>query len=319
MSVLDAPELAPYRDEPKQMPSGAPGKHGVLDMSFARRGDRSVLAHLYRKAPLLVQQALYWDEHLPGLPCVYVITTSGCVLQGDRLDLSITVGAGAMAHVTTQSATKIHQMDANFAAQTQRLALADNAYLELLPGPVIPHRHSRFITHTQATVAESATLLSAELLQPGRKHHGGGELFEFDLYSSALTASRPDGTPLFTEKLVAEPWQYPVRQAGVMGKFDVLANVTVVTPPRVAGQIIEHVVPGADISADCVAGASRLPNDAGLVYKVLGMETEPVKAKVRAFWALVRQQVTGAPIPAARPWGSPLLPATAREEPSHAL
>jgi hypothetical protein len=32
-------------------------------------------------------------------------------------------------------------MDANFAAQSQRLALADNAYLELLPGPVIPHPH----------------------------------------------------------------------------------------------------------------------------------------------------------------------------------
>ncbi len=291
--MLDAPELAPYRDEPKQMPSGAPGKHGVLDMSFARRGNRSVLAHLHRKAPLLAQQALYWDENMPGLPCVYIITTSGCVVQGDRLDVSITVGADAMAHVTTQSATKIHQMDANFAAQSQRLALAENAYLELLPGPVIPHRHSRFITRTQATVAESATLLSAELLQPGRKYHGAGELFEFDLYSSTLTVSRPDGTPLFTEKLVAEP-------------CDVLANVTLVTSARVAGQLFEHVVPGADSSMDCVTGASRLPNDAGLVYKVLGMKTEPVRAKVRAFWELVRQQVAGAPIPAARPWGPPL-------------
>lgn len=63
------------------------------------------------------------------------------MLQGDRLDVSITVGPGASAHVTTQSATKIHRMDATSAAATgsQRLALADNAYLELLPGPVIPH------------------------------------------------------------------------------------------------------------------------------------------------------------------------------------
>jgi urease accessory protein len=304
MIVLDAPELAPYQDEPRQMPSGAPGKRGILDMTFARRGDRSVLAHLARQAPLLVQQALYWDEHLPELPCVYIITTSGCVLQGDRLNTSIAVGADAMAHVTTQAATKIHQMDANFAAASQRLSLAENAYLELLPGPTIPHRHSRFITHTQATVAESATLLSAELLQPGRKYHGAGELFEFDLYSSTLTASRPDGTPLFTEKLVAEPWRHPVRQAGVMGNFDVFANLTLITPRRHADQIFEQVVPGADTTADCLAGASRLPNQAGLVYKVLGMETEPVKAKVRAFWDLVRQQVTSAPIPPSRPWGS---------------
>lgn len=306
MSVLDAPELAPYHDEPGQMPSGAPGKHGVLEMAFARRGDRSVLSHLYREAPLLVQQALYWDEHLPGLPCVYMITTSGCVLQGDRLDISITAGTGATAHVTTQSATKIHQMDANFAAQSLRLTVAEDAYLELLPGPVIPHRHSRFLTHTQATVAETATLLSAEILQPGRKHHGAGELFEFDLYSSALTANRPDASPLFTEKLVAEPWRHPVRQAGVMGRFDVFANVTLITPRRHADRIFEQVATGAGASADCVTGASRLPNDAGLVYKVLGMETEPVKAEVRVFWDLVRQQVLGAPAPAARSWGSPL-------------
>jgi urease accessory protein len=303
MTAHAAPELAPYAGEPAQMPSAAPGKHGVLEMSFERRGDRSVLTHLYRRAPLLAQQALYWDEHLPALPCVYIITTSGCVLQGDRLDISLTVGTGAIAHVTTQSATKVHEMDANYASQSQRLTLADDAYLEFLPGPVIPHRHSRFVTRTEATVAESATLLSAEILQPGREHHGG-ELFEFDVYCSALTANRPDGTPLFTEKLVAEPWRHPVRQAGVMGNFDVFANVTVVTPERHARAILEQVAFGP--GADCVASASRLPNEAGLVYKVLGRETEPVKARVRAFWALVRQQVAGATIPAPRPWGPPL-------------
>ena len=59
-------------------------------------------------------------------------------------------------------------------------------------------------------------------------------------------------------------------------------------------------------TAEYVTGASLLPDDAGLVYKVLGMETEPVKAMVRAFWQLVRQEVAGAPIPEARPWGPPL-------------
>jgi urease accessory protein len=124
-----------------------------------------VLAHLYRKAPLLAQQALYWDEHLPGLPCVYVITTSGCVLEGDHFDITIAAGAGAMAHITTQAATKIHQMGSGYASQSQRLDLAENAYLEVLPGPVIPHRHSRFVTQTEAVVAESATLLTGASAQ----------------------------------------------------------------------------------------------------------------------------------------------------------
>jgi urease accessory protein len=303
-------ELAPDQDEPRQMPSGAPGKNGALTMYFARRGGRSVLADLYRRAPLLVQQALYWDEHLPGLPCVYVITTSGCVLQGDRFDIAITVGADAMAHVTSQSATKIHQMDASLAVQSQRLLLADRAYLELLPGPVIPHRHSRYVARTSAAVADSATLLNAEVLLPGRKHHDGGELFEYDLYSSAVTVTRPDGAALFTEKLVAEPWRNPAGRVGAMGTFDVLASVILVTPRRHADRVFEQAAIGADPAAQCLAGANRLPHDAGLSYKVLGMETEPVQAKVRAFWDLVRREVTGAPIPATRPWGPPPLSAT---------
>ena len=301
MKLLDAPELAPYRDEPAQLPSGSPGKDGLLNLCFERDGDRSVLARIDRRAPLHAQRALYWDEHLPGLPCVYIITTSGCVLQGDRLHIAVTVGPGAMAHVTTQSATKIHQMDANFAAQSQQLTLADNAYLELLPGPVIPHRHSRFLTRTQATVASSATLLTAEILLPGRRYYGDSEVFEYDLYSSAVAATRPDDTPLFTEKLVAEPWRQPVRNAGAMGKFEVFANVTLVTPRHHADRIFERAVACSD--RECMAGPSRLPGDAGLSYKVLGTGTAPVKSKVRAFWTLVRQEVAGAPVPAARLWG----------------
>lgn len=277
------------------------GKNGVLHLEFARSGDRSVLAHLHRQAPLLAQQALYWDEHLPAMPCVFMITTSGCVLQGDRLDVCISLRPGAIAHVTTRAATKVHQMDAGFAAQSTRLDLADAAYLELLPGPVIPHRHSRFVTRTTASVAANATVLIAEVVAPGRKHHGG-EVFEYDLYSSALTITRPDGSVLCTEKLVSEPDRHPVRRAGVMGEFDVLASVTLAAPAPLAEAVLDHLGGATDFSAECMAGASRLPNDAGLVYKVLAKETEPVKAKVREFWRLVRQAALGAAIPEARSW-----------------
>ena len=72
------------------------------------------------------------------MPCVYMISTSGCVLQGDRLYVDIAMGPGSMAHVTTQSATKVHEMDANFASQVQTVTLAEHSYLELMPGMTIP-------------------------------------------------------------------------------------------------------------------------------------------------------------------------------------
>ncbi len=60
---------------------------------------------------------------------------------GDRLTVEIEVDAGACAHITTQSATKIHSMDNNFAAQTQHIRVGKQAYLEFMPDQVIPHRH----------------------------------------------------------------------------------------------------------------------------------------------------------------------------------
>ena len=106
---------------------------------------------------------------------------------------------------------------------------------------------------------------------------------------------------MFTDKVVAEPWRQPVRHAGTMGRFDVLANVPVVTPRRRADRIFEQAL--ADTDAECMAGPSRLPNAAGLSYKVIGTQTALVESRVRAFWNLVRQEVTGAPIPSAPLWG----------------
>ena len=79
------------------------------------------------------------------MPCVFMIHTSGSVLQGDRFDIEINVGDGAQAHVTNQAATKIHEMEANFAAQDVVIEVGEDAYLEYLPGVMIPHKHARFV------------------------------------------------------------------------------------------------------------------------------------------------------------------------------
>jgi urease accessory protein len=292
-----APELAAFQDEPPQMRSGAVGKAGFLRLGFARRGRRTILADLDYRNPYRAQRALYCDGAMPDLAHVFLITTTGCLLQGDRMALDIGLGQGARAHVTTQSATKIHSMEANYAAQTQTLALAGDAYLEFLPDPIIPHRRARFVSDTRISVAPSATLLYAEIVQPGRKHHHPEECFGAAVLSMALEVTRPGGGALFTEKLLIEPQRCAMRQTGVMGPFDVFGNVLVCTPKETAERIWQRTSAAVDLAGGLAFGACRLPNDAGLIFKVLGRETAPVKAKVREFWSIVREEVTGARLP----------------------
>ena len=290
-------EFAAYGDEPPQMKSGAVGKSGYLRLGFEHRDGRTILADLDSRAPFLAQRALHCDDALPDMAWLFMITTGGCVLQGDRLALDVSLGPGARAHVTTQSATKVHSMDANFAQQTQSFALGEGAYLEFLPDPLIPHRQSRFANDTRIVLHPTASLLCSEIVQPGRKHHHPDECFGATLLSLATNATRPDGTLLFREKLVIEPLRNVMRQSGVMDGFDVFANVILCTPPDIADRVHARVAAEVDLEEGVAFGACRLPNDAGLIYKVLGRETAQVRAKVREFWEVARYEITGAAIP----------------------
>ncbi|AUH69777.1 MULTISPECIES: urease accessory protein UreD [Gordonia] len=300
MGAVDLPELAIYQDQPRQARVGTPGKIGALRMRFEQRRGRTVLADLYRQTPLLVQQALYWDEAVPDMACVCIVSTSGGVVQGDRLSVDVVAETDTRVHITTQSATKVQQMDANYAVHAQTFVLGDGAYVEYLPGSTIPHRNSRYVVTSDIEIAESATLLSSEIVLSGRKHHRADEVFGYDVFSSLMKARRPDGTRLFTEKILIEPQRSPIRHPGAMGRYDVFGNVVVLTPPEHAEAILARVPTGLIDGA--YSGASRLPGDCGLIFKVLGVERQPVTERVRAFWSIVREEVLGAPIGPAQPW-----------------
>jgi len=299
LSALDdARELRGYQDQPAQMRAAAPGKIGELRLGFSMRNDRSILHDLYRVAPLLVQQALYWDEAMPEMPICSIISVGGGILQGDRYRIDICVGEGACAHVHTQSSNRIHRMDANYASQHQMVRAESGAYLEYLPDFTVPYRESRFINQTEVVVAEDATILYGEMVTTGRKHHRADERFGLDMLSMAVSVRRPGGKRLFAEKILIEKGNPTVDAAAVMRGFDAFANIMCLTPPDVASRILqrfEACFPTDEARA--MAGVSRLPNNAGLMLRVVGVETYDVRSQVRRFWRIVREEARGRTLP----------------------
>ncbi|HAT7570594.1 TPA: urease accessory protein [Citrobacter werkmanii] len=284
-----------YRQQPEQMPSGAIGKDGFLYLSFTRSGRKSILHRMEKRTPLFAQKALYHDEALPVLPCVTVISTSGCVLQGDRMVLSINVGENAFASVSTQSATKVHSMDKNYGAQLQIIQLNENAYLEYLPDPLILHRNAKFINDTVIDYKRSATLIYSEIIIPGRRYHHENELNGFDYYSSTVTAKDESGHVVFKEQIALKPREHPMTDIGVMGDFQVLGTIFILTPIENISSILTVFPPY--YGKDCCYGMSTLPAESGLVFKILANDSAIVKEHLRKVWAIVRKIVLNAELP----------------------
>lgn len=298
-----AKEMAPYLEQPKAMYVGAPGKMGYLFLGFELdKTGKSILRNLDRRAPLIVQQELYFDKEMPEMPCVYILSSGGPNVDGDRYEQNITVRKNAFAFVSTGAATKLAEMKYNYSGLKQHIVLEENAYLEVLPEPIIPCRHTRFICDTALIVDPSATLFYSEIYMAGRKYYNDGELFKYDVLSVCTHGERPDREKLFREKFVVRPHTRSPRLLGVMDKYDVFANVVVMTPKSHAINIYEKTTAYLDKNEEIAVGITYLPNDSGLLFKVLGMEAGPVKQIVRSFCSMVRQEIKGKPLPQEFPW-----------------
>ncbi|WP_418983348.1 urease accessory protein UreD [Alistipes sp.] len=298
-----AREMAPYLAQPPAMPVGSPGKVGYLFLGFELDPDgKSIMRDWERRVPLIVQQELYFDEAMPEMPCVYILSSGGPNVDGDRYEQHFVVRDNAYAHLSTGAATKLAEMRHNFSGLTQTFSLGRDAYLEFLPEPTIPCRHTRFICDTCIRIDPTATLFYAEIYMSGRKYFDCGERFRYDILSVSTHAERPDGEELFREKFIIRPGQVTPDTLGAMNGYDVFANVIVLTPAQHAERIYAATEAFINPEQRLAAGITRLPNGCGLLYKVLGEETEPVKRLVRRFCSSVRLAVKQRPLPDEFPW-----------------
>lgn len=298
-----AREMQPYLREPDQMYVGAPGKHGYLKLVFELdpRG-KSILREIDRRVPLIAQAELYFDREWDALPCLYILSSGGPNVDGDRYQQDITVRKDAFAWVSTGAATKLAEMRYNYSGMIQNIVAEDNAYLEFMPEPVFPCRHTRFISDTGLCVHPTATVFYSEIFMGGRKYYKDGEMFAYDILSVCSHGERPDGTQLFREKFVIDPNISDPRALGIMGDYEIFANVLVMTPPDKRDAIYAATPAMIDRKNHIASGITTLPNDAGLLYKVIGNNTTAVKKMVREFCSTVRQTVKGIPVAEDFPW-----------------
>jgi urease accessory protein len=299
---------------------GAAGKDGRLDLTFARDGDETRLVRDLARVPFHVSGTLGHDPH-PAGETVYVQSPSGGVAQGDRHDISVAVGPDAVAHVTTSSATKVLSMERNYAASEVTLSVGGRGHLDYVPAPVILHPDARYAQETVVDVAPDASAVVGEVVVPGRLARG--ERFDFERYASTLRV-RSDGDLLVADATHLAPGDDggPGPTApGVLDEFAVLGTLYVLAPDRDAAALADRVhdavtAAGGTVADDAAgdvetdgapgnstevaAGATHLPNGAGVLVRALGHRTGSVTDRLHAAWDAARRDLLDVGAPADR-------------------
>lgn len=289
------PEFSVYQAEPGQLGVGKAGKIGALLLRL--EGDptikKTVIREQYCKVPLFIQRAMYLEETLPAMAYVYIISPSGGILQGDRYRIDITLSNNAFAHVTTQSATRIYKMERNFATQMVNVVVEEGSYFEYIPDQIIPFRNSRFYQAVELNVHDNATMIYSEMLVPGRV--ASGESFEYDICYIKTIARNQVGRLRFMDVIKLEPKKEDLRVEGILGKFDVVGTVYIITREFYIKDLQQEInAKIAGLEGALSGGASILPAKQGIIVRILGKTAGDVRNMIFEALRISRNQIIGA-------------------------
>jgi urease accessory protein len=142
---------------------------GAAEIRFARRDGVTRLAHLYQRDPLRV---LFPAPAAGDPPAAVIVTTSGGLVAGDRLDIQVELAPGAAAHVTASAAEKVYRSTGCTTIIKQILSIGPGAALEFLPPETILFDGARLHRETIIDLAPGSAFLGGDLVVFGRRARG---------------------------------------------------------------------------------------------------------------------------------------------------
>ena len=142
---------------------------GIADIRFSYDHGVTRLAHLYQRDPLRV---LFPAPAAGDPPVAVIVTTSGGLVAGDRLDVKVGLAPGAAAHVTASAAEKVYRSTGRTTTIKQSLSIGPDAALEFLPPETILFDGARLQRDTVVDLASGAAFLGGDIVVFGRRARG---------------------------------------------------------------------------------------------------------------------------------------------------
>lgn len=232
-----------------------------------------------------------------GCLCVYLLSPTGGVVQGDRYALSLDIQEKAHALFTTQSATKVYRMPDGCAEQITHVEVGRDAIFEYVPDAAILFADSDYQQRLDVQLQPGALAFLSEIILPGRAARG--ERFRFRRYANRTIVRDPDGLILFESAAVC-PHDVNLDVLGRMEGFTCWGNAYLV------GDLAKRGIDVVSIGERYAGLLERLQQDRGLggistlrrnglVIKVISDRLETIYALFNDFRAHLRTAYLGLP------------------------
>jgi urease accessory protein len=268
------------------MRSKMPGQNGTIKIDLqANEDSKTYVRSLLSKAPFLIQKAMYPDTDYPHFAHVYMMSSSGGILQGDEQEIHIMMGKNSAARITTQSATKIYKMENGYASQYINISSKEGSYLEFVPHQIIPFKSSRFYQEVNLEIENNSVLIYSEIISAGRI--ASGEKFDFDLCFLRTSAHR-NGKMLFTD-VINLNHKDKTNLESLFGGKDVFSTIYIIGSSIQIERIAEEISL-ATKNTSLLASCSSLPYNSGIIVRMLADSvsqavslTESITSVLRSF------------------------------------
>jgi urease accessory protein len=273
-------------------PDALQRSEGEAEVAFCRKDGVSRVARLYQRAPCRVLfPAVAEGDH----PEAVLVTTSGGITGGDRLDVTVSVDREAAALVTTQAAEKVYRSLGPRARSAVSLKVAAGAWLEWLPQETILFDGARLDRRLEAVVAADGRLVASEMITFGRIARG--ERFAKGLLLDRWRVRRAD------RLIWADALRLDADCAGLLddrlGFSGARAMATVV---YVAADALNRLELARSLTANAGGWAGATLINGMLLARFLAKDPIRLRVELARYLAKLRHAAAGLPAQPPRMW-----------------
>lgn len=263
-----------------------------------RHGTRTRIGQQFVSYPFHLTRPFALDVGIPELLTIYQQSCSGGLYRGEQLTNRFTLEANAAAHITTQSATIVHDCRGQAASHSTEVALESGAFLALMPEPFVLFPGAFCALKLDAQLSDGAVLILSDTFARHDPHAGGDRPAPgraFQAYESDIVIRDLQGRLLVRDFSAVAGTELtsghsPVGEWSVVSNFILVGDRARLPTFEALSQLA--TCPGF------IAGVTELPNRAGWGVRCLAKDSVAARAHADGLFGLsVRAAFGEAPSP----------------------